>query len=342
MRRRTLTALLLSLACTLLTAAPEISVSGSSTVTGLADSSDTQQVSADTILRGELYLTDTADIAVWGSFSSEHAPVLERLSLSWYPHPEFLIQAGRINTLSGYGFLWNPSDLISAKKQILDPNAGITGTDACMLTWDPGHMLYGSMYIRTDTVSEMPEEEDLSFGCRITALFEHAEFIGEAAFQLTGASSFGAGVFLDLAGAGWYAEIDSDLDLSAGISYLFPGGMQLVCEYFYHHGGLDEEARQAALIAPQAQWLPGYLSTRYLMLSLSWPFYDIPSEASAAAVFSPDSGALITTLRFSWDAAEDLTAVCTYTYSQDLLGSLDSETSYLADHTVTAALNIAF
>ena len=285
---------------------------------------------------------------------------LERLSLLLNLTDHLQLTIGRHGLLTGYGYGWNPSDLFSGAKDPTDPEGGRRGTDAAALLYDDWDSFTGKAIIllEADPMTEDISPSDISIGGEAGLLLPAVELKLTALADLPGtgeelALSAGAAAYADIAGIGIYGEINTDLDILAGCEYFFENGMSLTAEYLYHHEGLDLPGRQSfftdlytALLADPAyvpDYHPGYFAQHYILASLAYSTYDPSIDLVAAALYSPDSSALMLTPSASLHTAWGLTITGSYVGLVSLQADQYSELGlYPFDHAVQVGCSYAY
>ena len=201
-----------------------------------------------------------------------------RLAYTWSPG-DFSITLGRQSFLTGYGYGWNPMDLVSPLKDPSDPEADMRGVDGISVGWDSGapvalklYSLYNSGGTGIDSLEDLKAGGEAvlylpSTELKISALWGKEEEGGDVR-----PNGIGAGFILDILGAGLYAEgalrqysrtgvpvvsgtgeeaeyavsQGDEWCLSAlgGLEYYLPSGTALIGEYFYNGEGMDGDERK--------------------------------------------------------------------------------------------------
>ncbi|MBI9101542.1 MAG: hypothetical protein JEY99_03930 [Spirochaetales bacterium] len=202
---------------------------------------------------------------------------LMRLSYTWSPG-SFSLTLGRQSFLTGYGYGWNPMDLVSPLKDPADPEADKRGVDGASISWDSGYPLSVKLYgLYNGDGTGVDAWEELKGGGEINLLLPVAEvkasvLWGRDMDTATGnPNGAGVGFLVDLMGAGLYGEgavrqyaRRSDPGVSGsgesvlytlesgeewvfsalgGIEYYLPAGTALIFEYFYNGEGFDQPDR---------------------------------------------------------------------------------------------------
>lgn len=277
---------------------------------------------------------------------------LRRLSYLRY-FGDLRLTIGRQGLMTGYGYAWNPMDLVSPFKDLNDPNAERDGVDGLSLLWDAGSDFSLEVYgvcVPTETTPWPLDLRRLGVGgeavwylpdsgieVRTTALIGPL-FLDPA--PSTTPVSLGAGVYGDLEGMGLYAEasvrsesripsitatataepgVSWPLSLLLGAEYYFAGGLSLVAEYLYHGEGLSAASRDhfadAVMIDPDLAiyYRPGLFARHYIMILLSYPLYDLRAELMTTLLASPDSGAITLRPAYTWYLSDTLTLQMSYT-----------------------------
>lgn len=309
----------------------------------------------------------------WGSAtlglgSIEPASIdVRRLSYLRY-FGDLRMTLGRHSLMTGYGYAWNPMDLVSPFKDLNDPHAEQDGLDAVSLLWDSGHdiSLEGyALIIPSETTTWPLDLHRLGFGG------EFVWYLPDSGIEMRAAAlagplfldpaptdlqlAFGAGIYGDLAGIGLYAEgaIRSQsripeisplgtaeagaawpLSLLLGTEYFFESGLSLVGEYMYHGEGFSIESREhfadAVLLDPGllTYFRPGLFARHYIMVTLLYPLYDLGAESMLTLLVSPDSGAIMVNPILSWYISDSITLQAGYTGMVSLPELLASDPSF--------------
>ncbi len=210
--------------------------------------------------------------------SDAYAFVLDvmRANVGWSPSNSVKITLGRQSFLTGYGYGWNPVDLVNPAKNPTDPDAELRGVDALSVRLSPAERLEVKFYGALPSEGFAADYEDLMAGTEITFSLSSAEFKlaglwggsensddDSDAYPHAGAAAF----FIDLFGVGFYGEgavrsrsRRNDPDALGGASllrngpifsglvgaeYYFAAGPALAVEYFYNgegwkHGSLED------------------------------------------------------------------------------------------------------
>ena len=271
-------------------------------------------------------LEDVSDAA--GAGDSLFALDIMRLSYDWDISDSLRLSLGRQGFLTGYGYGWNPMDLVNPLKDPSDPDRELKGVDSLSLLFDRG----GAAQIELFTVASgegltRVEYNDLTGGVSLTLLMPFAEL------KLSGVKGeeygVSGGFLADIMGAGVYGEAalretsrvavpgaapdflleegkDSVFSGLVGMEYVFPSELSLTAEYFYNGEGYDQKEREnykealtyfndsygAADDDWYALYRPGYFGEHYMLLNLFYPIYNLWSEAYLTCIVSPDSGTL--------------------------------------------------
>ena len=206
---------------------------------------------------------------------------LERINYTWNPG-SLSITLGRQSFLSGYGYGWNPMDLVSALKDPMDPLADTKGMDGISVSLDSGLPVAARFYGLFNTEGSSygaSSFEDIKGGGEISLYLPGFEIkaAGTAGKpgdgQETVPSGAGLGFMADIAGAGFYAEgavrrygrvpeigyDGSEYSLVSGdewrfsgltgLEYFFASGTGVILEYFYNGEGFDQPQRELYLDA---------------------------------------------------------------------------------------------
>ncbi len=186
----------------------------------------------------------------------------------------------------------------------------------------------------------------------------------------------GGGVMLDLGGVGLYTEgavfkrsrieyPDASgglvvkegvrFDGLVGLQYTFPWDMNAILEYYYNGEGFNLTEREAYkdilnmygstyLPADVALLMrPGYFSKNYILLYLMQPFYNINSEFSVSALFSPDSLGLSLIPGINYELSDSVTVNFMYMGFFSLDEGRYSEAYFLpAKHIVWVSFKYSF
>ena len=276
---------------------------------------------------------------------------------------------GRHSLMTGYGYAWNPMDLVSPSKDLSDPDAEQDGLDAIALLWDSGNDFSFEMYvvcIPTNTTPWPMDLHQMGFGG------EAAWYLPDSGIEIRATAlggplfldpapdllplSFGAGIYGDLEGIGLYAEgsirsqsriptISSAAEaepgaawpvtLLLGAEYFFGSGLSLVGEYLYHGEGFSVESREhfaAALLLDPSLFLyyrAGLFAQHYIMATLIYPLFDYTAEAMSTLLASPDSGAIMINPALTWYISDTFTLQVGYTGMVSLPESLSTDPSFV-------------
>ena len=185
----------------------------------------------------------------------------------------------------------------------------------------------------------------------------------------------GAGFMADIMGIGIYGEgallnagRSSLLATSSegspvfnglgGFQYTFPWETTLTFEYFYNGEGYDLSERESyyqqivtllasGMTAPGSTEdyfpVPGYFSRHYLFLNILQPLYDINSEASLAAIYSPDSYNLMLMPLYRYNISDEISLELGYLGLFSLKDGQYNEASlFPVRHFVTAKVSYSF
>jgi hypothetical protein len=239
-----------------------------------------------------------------------------RLNFDWNISDSLRMTIGRQSFLTGYGYGWNPMDLVNPLKDPSDPEQERAGTDALTLLLDRGGDVQSEAYILLQDGDENSlEYKDVKGGAGFTFLLPFAEL--KLSAQAGKDSALSAGFLTDIQGAGLYGEAvlrernrlapaDDDPVYSAlaGLEYVFLSELSFTMEYFYNGEGMDQEEREdytEALEAVAAAedvlpywelYIPGFFSRHYLLLNLFYPVYPLWSELNCSVIVSPDGATL--------------------------------------------------
>lgn len=283
--------------------------------------------------------SDEGNFSFWGSLEKDSDTELSedsnyelnilRFSYDWNMSDLFRLSIGRQGFLTGYGYGWNPMDLVNPLKDPSDPEQDLEGVDALSLVMDRGGILQAEGFLIVNTEDrDMIEYGDIQGGGSLTLLFSLAEL--KLSALLGNDSAMGAGFLTDMAGVGVYGEAclreqsrislpggSPDYPLGegdgavfsflAGCEYVFPSELTVRAEYFYNGEGLDQTEREnfsTALdyyndldgYAPAGYYetyRTGYFAEHYLLLNLFYPLYSLWSELNCSVLGSPDSGTLV-------------------------------------------------
>ncbi|OQY33461.1 MAG: hypothetical protein B6241_07820 [Spirochaetaceae bacterium 4572_59] len=279
--------------------------------------------------------SDESSFIFWGSLekdsgqseSSSYNLNVMRLRYDWAVSDAFRLRIGRQGFLTGYGYGWNPMDLINPLKNPSDPEQEMKGVDALSLVIDRGGMIQTEGCLVVDTAgSERIEYGDIRGSAIMTLLLPLAEM--KLSVLIGNNYALGAGFLADIAGAGVYGEASlreksrvslpgegpdyllseedgSIFSFLAGCEYVFPSELTVTAEYFYNGEGLDKKDRENysnalaffnAETETEAEYYkiyrPGYFAEHYLLLNLFYPLYFLNSELSCSIIESPDSASL--------------------------------------------------
>lgn len=198
-----------------------------------------------------------------------------RANVGWSPADAVKITLGRQSFLTGYGYGWNPVDLVNPAKDPTDPDAEVRGVDALSLRLSPAPWLEAKLYGALPNEGFAADYEDLMAGAEMTFSIAAAEFklaglwggreeSGDKydAYPHAGAAAF----FVDIFGIGFYGEgvirsrsRRNNTDAAGGVStlrdgpvlsglfgaeYYFAAGPSLAMEYFYNGEGWNHGTRQ--------------------------------------------------------------------------------------------------
>ncbi|GEM_PF-2376678 len=185
----------------------------------------------------------------------------------------------------------------------------------------------------------------------------------------------GAGFMADIMGIGIYGEgailnasRSSLLATSSkgnpvfnglgGFQYTFPWETTLTFEYFYNGEGYDLSQRESyyqqivtllasGMTAPGSTegyfLIPGYFSKHYLFLNILQPLYDINSEASLAAIYSPDSYNLMLMPLYRYNISDEISLELGYLGLFSLKdGQYNEAFLFPARHFVSAKVTYSF
>ena len=198
-----------------------------------------------------------------------------RANVGWMPADSVRITLGRQSFLTGYGYGWNPVDLVNPPKDPTDPDAEVRGVDALAVRLSPASWLDAKFYGALPSDSLSADYEDLLAGTEITFTVSSAEFklAGLWGGRESSADDYdayphagAAGFFVDVFGVGLYGEgavrsrsrrndpdaggAASDVrsgpvfSVLAGAEYYFAAGPALAVEYFYNGEGWGSGARE--------------------------------------------------------------------------------------------------
>ncbi len=279
-----------------------------SLVTGFGDAAFTIE---DNIIpsNSTSFTVETDNLSFWTSLAIQETGStfsLNRLSYQWNLGDHTQLTIGRQGLLTGYGYGWNPIDLFSGSKDPSDPEADRMGVDAMTMLYDDWDSFIGKAVILLDSdfLRETPVWSDISIGAETTLLLDSSEIKLTALADLPGTGedfSFtaGLGTYFDIAGAGVYAEVNTDLDILAGVEYFFENGMSMIVEYLYHHEGFNLSERQTyfaqVFVDPTlpSSFVPGYFAQHYILGNLSHSFYELNTDVNLSVLYSPDSYSLM-------------------------------------------------
>jgi len=313
---------------------------------------DLQDLSLDYGLDARLAGGDgKADFRFRLIFAPAELPQVLRAHAGWRIRDGFWLRLGRQSLLTGYGYGWNPMDFANPLKDPADPAQELQGVDALSVLASPGSfftMKLTGIY-RPQDFSAGIDYEDLqaaleftlalpAFELKLTGFYDYDEHEGEDAYV----PAAGAGLMLDIAGIGVYAEaalqkgsriyspqfavpgretgwLFSGL---AGLQYVFISETSVTAEFFFNGEGLGRTERELyanrlkALDVYFPDWLsvyrPGYFARTYLLVDLRQPVYVWNLEAGLACILSPDSGALSVLPSLSFDITGALTVNLSY------------------------------
>ncbi len=263
-----------------------------------------------------------------GTGNSLFALDIMRLIYNWDISDSLRLNLGRQGFLTGYGYGWNPMDLVNPVKDPSDPDRELKGVDSLSLLFDRGGAFQMGLFaaVSGEGLTRV-EYNDLQGGVNMTFLMPFAELkfsgITGEEYGISGgflADLFGAGIYgeaalretsraaVPVAAPGFLLEEGKDPVFSGlvGVEYVFPSELSVVAEYFYNGEGYDRKERKnykEALTyfndsngAAEAEWYalfrPGYFGKHYMLLNLFYPVYNLWSEAYLTCIVSPDSGTL--------------------------------------------------
>ncbi len=198
---------------------------------------------------------------------------LLRFSMSAYLSDSIILEAGRQNMLTGYGYGWNPIDFADPLKDPADPEAELRGVDAVTVSASIGSVLSVRAYtlLPSDLLSSGLDYRELKPGGELTLSFPGIEIKAAGIWDWDSSEgedaytpAFGTAFSMDIFGAGVYSEAafrkgsrnfipDGSVSLNrktdwlfsalGGIEYTFPNELYGVVEYFYNGEGLDRSER---------------------------------------------------------------------------------------------------
>lgn len=225
-------------------------------------------------------LTNYAD-AVGGLFVLSPSYIftlgLMRASINWQPADFFGLTLGRQSFLTGYGYGWNPLDLVNPTKDPSRPNAAAQGVDALSLRLSPAEWLDMKFYGAMPSIKPSASYVSLVAGTELSLIFEKFEMKlaglwggkDQGRDPLSGQylwpHALSAGFYLDLWGLGFYGEaamrsrsrrnspdpaslgtrlVDGPVfNTVVGFEYYFEAGPSIVLEYYYNGEGWDDGQR---------------------------------------------------------------------------------------------------
>lgn len=298
---------------------------------------------------------ETDIMSLWSSLELSDSGYLldiERLYLQWYLTDHLLAAVGRQSFLTGYGYGWNPFDLVTEEQNPRDRKADRKGIDAVSLLYDDWNRFTGklSLSANSENSQDFLTQGFFSLGEAAvsgegTLLLPQAEIRGALRLdaddlQLQAA----AAAYIDLAGFGVYGELNTDLDLLTGIEYYFPSGMSLMLEYFFHESGRNLEERKLFFAEGDYSLLtPGYFARHYLLGNMNYQFYGLNMEAGASILFSPDSLALTVTPGLSLHLANGISIETHYSGIFSLAEGFYNEAELIpAEHLIELSCSYAF
>ena len=259
----------------------------------------------------------------------EYVAELVRAVAYWRPTRTVELAAGRQSLSSGYGYGWNPVDLISPTKDPSDPGAELRGVDAVSFSWSPVYALSMRAYGALAGYGGSADYDQVLAGGDVTLRIAGAELMLAGLYggddPAVGPDPYpnalGAAAFVDLFGVGLYAEgswrpesrrgtpdgagqivADENDTWTAlvGLEYFLPAGPVLNAEYFYNGEGYDDDERSAyiggfAFVPPASApaylgaLSPGYFARHYILANMSIPMYTANTTINLATIVSPDS-----------------------------------------------------
>ena len=243
------------------------------------------------------------------------------------------IRVGRVVPGTGFGFGWNPVDLLSNPVSALDPATEERGLDVLSVALAPFYELEltGYAVYRPGPSSAGLQWDDLRFAAdatvylpgfefMLTGLYEHDIEQGEDGYAPAVAAAFKA----DLFGVGLYAEglvlkasrhltptaamefsrpEEVTVNALVGLEYHFAGGLSVVSEYFYNGEGYTPSERgwyedyitNVGGFTPEiaSLFVPGSFAQHYALLSAAYTLGRPSADFEAAGIYSPDSSALM-------------------------------------------------
>ena len=283
-------------------------------ILGLEDVSS----SMDGVLKVEEF-QDKGTFALWlsleeGASDSYDLEILQ-LNLSWNMTDALKMTLGRQSFLTGYGYGWNPMDLVNPLKDPAEPEKDLSGVDALAFQIDRGGAVLGMFF------AALPDEGGRDYGeMEAGGLLTFLLPMGEV--KVAGLSgehdAWSGGFLMDLLGAGLYGEAswreksrlydrgDPAVSFLAGLEYVFTSELAATVEYFFNGEGMDRSERKAFRddleyfndlygAAPEEYYqlyMPGYFSRHYFLLNLFLPVYSLWSETAISVIYSPDSASL--------------------------------------------------
>ncbi len=309
--KRSLSVILCILISITALSAEEAYLNGENSLSIIAGFGDTAFTFEDNIIpsNSTSFTVETDNLSFWTSLTLTEEGgefSLNRLSYLWTLDDHTQLTLGRQGLLTGYGYGWNPIDLFSEIKDPADPEADRMGIDAVSILYDDWDRFIGRavLFLDSDFLCGTPSWSDISVGAETTLLLDSSEIKLTALAELTGVGenlvlTAGLGTYLDIAGAGVYMEINTDLDILGGIEYFFENGMSMIIEYFYHQEGLDLSERQNYFTEVFADstlleaFVPGYFAEHYILSNLSYSFYEYQTDVNLSTLYSPDSNSLM-------------------------------------------------
>ncbi|MCK4545697.1 hypothetical protein KAU43_09165 [candidate division WOR-3 bacterium] len=205
-----------------------------------------------------------------------------RANIGWYIGNNLLVKIGRQNTLSGYGYAWNPSNFINPVKNPFIPYLEIKGVDALSFKYYYGNLISFSItsIYRSPLIEEGIDFKYIQysscmklsipkFEIYIDGFYDYDRNKGEDSYV----PAIGAGTKIDIAGVGIYGEgallvgsrniypsfqtVDSmyipvllkktdEIYYSylIGAEYTFGSGFMTTMEYYYNGEGYSREDRE--------------------------------------------------------------------------------------------------
>ncbi len=269
-----------------------------------------------------------------------------RASIAWYIGDFLILRVGRQSMLTGYGYGWNPIDFTNPLKDPFDPDQELKGVDALTIRYYLGNIFtvklagiyrpalfesgvdYSDLQASLELTGSFPSIE-----AKLCGFYDYDESEGQDAYV----PGLGAGLKIDLAGAGVYGESallwgsrsnfpDSQTAYSRkanllfsgilGLEYTFESELSVTLEYFYNGEGYDLDDRRLYRDSLELVGLPttdyllmyrsGYFAKHYLLLNIFLPLYSINTDINLSCLYSPDSWAFNIVPRITFNVSGSL------------------------------------